>query len=52
VVTVLDGGVQAAGAHTLSWDGRDQRGKSVASGVYFYRLEGSAETPRKMVLLK
>ena len=28
----------AAGRHELTWDGRDDRGIGLASGVYFYRL--------------
>jgi hypothetical protein len=52
LVTTLDAGVQPAGTHSITWNGRDARGQSVASGVYFYRLEGSAEAPRKMLLLK
>jgi hypothetical protein len=45
--------VRAAGAHTLTWDGRDGNRVAVASGVYFYRLgtPGFSQT-RKMVLLK
>ena len=44
---------QHAGHYTVSWDGRDDRGAAVASGVYFYRLEGSRDTAaKKMVLLK
>ena len=41
------------GRKTTVWNGRDQHGLSVASGVYFYRMEapGFAAT-RKMVLLK
>jgi len=41
------------GDYQASWDGRDQTGKAVASGVYFYRLETHdyAQT-RRMVLLK
>jgi FlgD Ig-like domain len=31
-------GDTAAGRHALSWDGRDESGRSVASGVYFVRL--------------
>ncbi len=41
------------GAHTIQWDGRDQSGKGVASGTYFYRLEsGTVVTEKKMVLIK
>lgn len=41
------------GSYRLNWDGRDDRGQSVASGVYFYRLstQGYVQT-RKMTLLK
>jgi hypothetical protein len=44
---------EAAGGHTVTFDGRDDRGGILASGVYFYRLQagGIAQT-RKMVLLK
>jgi hypothetical protein len=52
LVSTLDAGVQPAGPHTLAWNGRDANGHPVASGVYFYRMEGNAEAPRKMVLLK
>jgi Concanavalin A-like lectin/glucanases superfamily len=48
VVRVLVNGVEEAGAHTVVFDGN-----GLASGVYFYRLEGEANTPaRSMVLLK
>ena len=53
VVARLDEGSQPAGAHSVAWDGRDRSGRRVASGVYFYRLEGMpAAQSRKMVLLK
>jgi hypothetical protein len=39
--------------HAVSWDGRNDAGTSVASGIYFYRLDtGSFSQTRKMVLLK
>ncbi|MCB2210633.1 T9SS type A sorting domain-containing protein [bacterium] len=42
-----------AGAHAVTFDGQDQFGQTLASGVYFYRLEaGDFVRSRKMVLLK
>ena len=49
----------AAGSHQVLWDGRDARGRSVASGTYLYRLEAwspngelAFHTTRKMILVK
>ncbi|MDH5271362.1 MAG: T9SS type A sorting domain-containing protein, partial [Candidatus Krumholzibacteria bacterium] len=53
LVRTLVDGVLDAGAHEMTWDGRDDRGRLVASGVYFYRLEaGRFQDAKKMVLLK
>jgi len=43
-----------AGAYTITWDGRDQAGSSVASGVYFYRMKAGNqfEEVKKMMMLK
>ncbi|MCI0452945.1 MAG: T9SS type A sorting domain-containing protein [Candidatus Latescibacteria bacterium] len=42
-----------AGVHRVPWDGTDNRGNRVASGVYFYRLTaGSFRATKKMVLLR
>lgn len=42
-----------AGYHTLNWDGRDQQGRAVASGVYLYRLSTPTTTQtRKLLLLR
>ena len=44
---------QAAGSHDVVWDGRDDAGTAVSSGVYFYRMSSGAFTDSKrMVLLK
>jgi hypothetical protein len=41
------------GERSVTWDGRDERGQAVASGVYFYRLTTAEFTQtRKMALLK
>lgn len=46
-------GRRSAGVHRVTWDGTDDRGARVASGVYFYRLHADGEVvSRKMVLLK
>ena len=42
-----------AGASTAEWNGKDDRGAGVATGLYFYVLEaGGSRYQRKMVLLK
>ncbi len=39
--------------YQLAWDGRDNRGKRVSSGIYFVRLEHSHGTDtERMVLLR
>jgi hypothetical protein len=39
--------------HSLRWDGRDERGYSMSSGVYFAKLSvGSESQSRKLVVLK
>jgi len=41
------------GLHEIEWRGVDQRGESVAPGVYFLRLEGSFGTEvRKLLLIR
>jgi len=41
------------GSHSLSWDGKDQFGNDVTSGVFFYQLRTKAFSQiRKMLLLK
>ncbi len=45
--------VQRAGGHRFDWNGRDEAGRRVTAGVYFYRLETDTyTTTRRVVLLK
>jgi predicted lipoprotein with Yx(FWY)xxD motif len=52
VATLLDG-TQAAGRHTVTWNGQDDGGRAAASGVYFYRMRAEKfEQTKKMILLR
>ncbi len=53
LVRTLASGSLAAGRHEFTWDGRDDAGRGVSTGVYFARLETpSGPQTRKMTLLK
>ena len=53
LVRTLAGGHLAGGDHFYPWQGRDDAGRQVASGVYFYRLQtDSFDESRRMVLMK
>ncbi|MCK6621004.1 MAG: T9SS type A sorting domain-containing protein [Calditrichaceae bacterium] len=42
-----------AGVHKIAWDGRNEGGEAVSSGVYIYRVQaGAFVESRKMVLLR
>jgi hypothetical protein len=51
LVRTLVHGTVPAGRNTAVWDGRDGDGRSLASGVYFYRLETADRTLTKKSLL-
>jgi len=52
VRTIVDG-VQQPGYYSVTWNGLNNAGEQVASGVYFYRIEaGSFVSMKKMLLLK
>ncbi|HSG29114.1 MAG TPA: carbohydrate-binding protein [Candidatus Krumholzibacterium sp.] len=50
---LVDGAFTGAGTHRIVWDGRNEAGRVVEAGVYFYRLEaGTFSRTRKMVLMR
>jgi hypothetical protein len=52
VRTLLDG-IQPAGHHRMRWDGVDDNGRPLASGLYFCRIRvGEFTAVRKMVLMR
>ena len=45
--------LRPAGRHAVHWDGRNDQGQALASGVYLYRLRaGDSVQVRKLLLLK
>ena len=52
-VKTLLGSTVAAGQHSVVWDGTDDNGRAMASGVYLCRMEaGSHRSSLKMILIK
>jgi subtilisin family serine protease len=50
--TLVDA-VKEPGSYSVVWDGRDERGETVSSGIYFYRMiSGDFTSSRKMILIK
>ncbi len=53
VVRTLADGIAQAGVHTAVWDGRDDAGRGVPSGIYLLRVRSEAGTQtRKMILVE
>ncbi len=53
VVRTLVNQSQIPGYHSVNWDGKDETGRQIAAGVYFYRLTSSEFCgTKKMVMLK
>lgn len=52
VKTLVDGPVEP-GSHSISWNGRDNNNRPVASGVYFFKMHaGKYTSTKKMILMK
>ncbi len=52
VKTLLSGTIEG-GRHEARWDGRNDRGESVATGIYFAQIKsGGFKEARKMILLR
>ncbi len=52
-IRVLSSGEFKAGTYSFTWDGKDQNGTVLPTGVYFYSLQiGQTRQTKKMVLVK
>jgi aminopeptidase N len=53
LVRVLADKLQGPGSYNVGWDGRDEGGRHLSAGLYFYRLKaGGASQVRRLVLVK
>jgi hypothetical protein len=58
VVNVLSNSYREAGSYRLNWNGTDNNGNKISSGVYFYELKAESNSGqifnqmKKMILLK
>jgi glucuronoarabinoxylan endo-1,4-beta-xylanase len=51
MVRKITASAQSAGAHTILWDGSNNAGQRVASGIYFYTLQAAGESRTKRMVL-
>ena len=53
-VAMLVEGVRQTGSYSINWDGRDESGRALASGIYLYQLrtEVGQKEVRKLLLLR
>jgi hypothetical protein len=52
-VKTLQNDFLTAGNHSLLWDGKDERGRTTSSGIYFYRIKTlKLSTTQKIILMK
>jgi len=59
-VRMLEHGIKSAGFYVVNWDGRNDQGSKVSSGIYFYKIKMTAKDSehnsfmavKKMILIK
>ena len=52
-VKTLASGTKALGTHKYSWNGLDEMGNAVSTGIYFYTLtSGDVSVTKKMAFMK
>ena len=51
LVRQLERGLRGSGTHQLEWDGRDDAGRAVATGVYYFRLRAAGLAYSRPVVL-
>jgi hypothetical protein len=52
-IRMLVQGAQGPGSYTAVWNGRDEQGRGVGNGLYFYRLaSGEFAQTKRMLLVK
>ena len=53
LVRILTNEKKNGGEHQVTWDGKNEKGEEVASGIYFYKLKaGNFSQTKKMILLR
>ena len=54
VIRSLRSGALSEGSHRVEWDGRDDLGHAVSSGIYFFvlRVDGEVGSVEKVALLR
>ncbi len=53
VKSLISNSYYPSGYHNITWNGKNNRGKQVPSGMYLYKLVNENQTiTRKMVLMK
>ncbi len=50
IVANLFDGEASQGLHELIWDGRDEAGRPVSSGVYFARIGSGAQSATRRIV--